>query len=297
VALLLGSGRARAEFLSSFSGNTNPTDSSSVSQRNLDGTYNFGVLDRTTGGVAGDVFGAVTNYDKPVNSPDRYAANFDSKFVPGSGSGALDTSARYLYLFQIVNNGPNTNALQKAISYIGDASLITSWGYFGAGTSKVGLNNGQGQVTYYNDFATQGNTGNFAPDALATTNAVKPGVVSIAKGDGNGNIDPGIRPVTVTLVGNDLVTTFGGGELANDHRSVLIGFTSNHAPGLVNDNNGSDVNSSIFRLYDGNGHFAQGHAPIPMPEPSALVLVAVGLAVGLFFGLRRRKSAACPAVA
>ncbi len=103
----------------------------------IGGTVYFMVLERK--GTAGDVWGTGL-------------ANFDSRFLEGksftsSYSPALDTNARYLYLYQVVNDrglDPRPGVILPAaardfpteaigvaqVKLIVDPSYITSWGYF-----------------------------------------------------------------------------------------------------------------------------------------------------------------------
>src|SRR5262245_6889559 len=85
-------------------------------------TIYFMVLDRKTGKtVAGDdTFGVGTK-------------GFDMSFVPGKNNDrtTLDTKARYLYLYQVVNDsGRPTDIRTASIRLVVDPRLITSWGYF-----------------------------------------------------------------------------------------------------------------------------------------------------------------------
>jgi hypothetical protein len=259
---------ARAEFLTAYTGNTSAQAGHPVS---VDGTYNFAVLDKTLGGTAGNVFGAVSNSNAPVNDPARYAQNFDQRFVAGAGSGALDTSARYLYLVQVVNNGPNQSAIKDVFTAL-NPGLVTSWGYFGLKLGGLGAGDDRGAVDANNNLGPDGHPF----DGLAYSPTNRPFVLTLPTGD------PGILPAGVTVDGSGFDISFGAGGLLNGQRSVLIGFTSNDAPKFVPDGE---------NLSNGAGGLAFGESPIPAPEPSALVLLGLG-GVGLGFGgwiARRRK--------
>jgi hypothetical protein len=285
LSLLGGARPVRADFLVNFSGNT--TESNAGSTQTIGGTYNFAVLDRLTGGTSDNVFGAVADPSKPYNPSNpnngRYASNFDSKFEAGTGSAALDTSARYLYLVQIVNNNPSTTAPIKQLSTYLDTSLLTSWGSIAAD----GFNDNRGQVDRNNNFGNNGPGDPHSPpasgfqfNAAPNLGVLKPGVVNI-----EGGTDPGVAPATVSLAGDKLVVTFAGDGLAAGQRSMLIGFTSNDAPSLA----------GVNQLFDGSGDFSQGQGLMPAPEPSSMVLVGCGLA-GLGLLCFRRRLAAKPAV-
>jgi hypothetical protein len=88
----------------------------------LGGTVYFMVLDRLEG-QPGDTWGTGIK-------------DFDSTFKPGkgtsrSGSPALDTSARYLYLYQTVNDRGSPSSIQStSVRLLVPPHLITSWGHF-----------------------------------------------------------------------------------------------------------------------------------------------------------------------
>ncbi len=277
VALLAALGvaisatRARADFLNSFSGNTQTTNGTG-----LDGTYNFAVLSQASGGIAGNEWGAVINPRASGNA--KYDPIFDSRFVAGTGSGSLDKGAQYLYLFQIVNNGTGSFPISEIATLVGNANAITSWGYFGSPGHQVGGNDNQGAVGLTNDFGTDGS--HF--DGKAYTGVTRPSIVNVSGSS--------VSPVNVSVVGGNLITDFPTGELASGNRSVLVGFTSNVAPTIH-----TGANQPGFTFRDGV-FTASGQAPLPMPEPSALILLGIGVACVSVFYLRKRR-ALTPAVA
>jgi hypothetical protein len=278
AALLLTSSVSRAEFLSNYTGNTQTTNGGG-----LDGTYNFAVLDQQTSGIKGNEWGAVVN--PAVTGTARYDPSFDKRFVAGTGSAGLDTGARYLYMLQIVNNGIGTNALQT-VSLSLDPSLITSFGYFGKpGQGGVGGNDNLGAVDFNNNLGTDG----LHFDGLAHTGVKNPAIVALNDGT---SVAP--QDVTVSLTNGQLMVTFPTNELAQGNRSVLVGFTSDYAPGIAPGNVFSFDGSSGHGPEHGHGPgFGQafGQAPIPMPEPSAYALMGVGVGcIGLILW-RRRKAA------
>lgn len=95
--------------------------------KELQATVYFMVYDRKlanvkTGklGTTGDIFGT----DIP---------NFDTNFIVAKGSERknLDTNARYLYLYQVVNDGKTDAIVTSAtVRLIVESKHITSWGYF-----------------------------------------------------------------------------------------------------------------------------------------------------------------------
>lgn len=86
-------------------------------------TIYYMVLDRETGevrGTTGDTWGTGV-------------ANFDNLFVAGMNHdrGTLDTNARYLYLYQLVNDSGREAAVRTtSIRLIVPLNEITSWGHF-----------------------------------------------------------------------------------------------------------------------------------------------------------------------
>jgi hypothetical protein len=277
LALLATAPAGRAEFVPNSSGNTQTANGSG-----LDGTFNFVVLDQKSGGEKGNEWGAVVN--PAVTDPARrYDPVFDKRFIQGSGSSALDTAARYLYLLQIVNNGTGTDAISSAALSI-DPSLVTSFGYFGKpGHGGVGGNDNMGAVTIDNNLGQDGS--NF--DGKAHVGVSRPAIVSL-----NDSTSVAPQDVTVSMKSGQLVVNFPTDGMAQGNRSVLVGFTSNYAP----DFNTASDQYRTFRLVGGSGQ-AFGQAPIPMPEPSAYVLMGVGVGcVGLILW-RRRKAATASLVA
>src|SRR5205823_3281832 len=86
-------------------------------------TIYFMVLDRKTGrkGGYGDSWGVGIR-------------DFDATFVSGRNNDRerLDADARYLYMYQIVNDREGTKAAVKDVTVriVVDPRLITSWGHF-----------------------------------------------------------------------------------------------------------------------------------------------------------------------
>jgi len=263
---------ARAEFLADFSGNTSVT-STGPNTTKLDGVYNFAVLNRT-GGTSGDTFGTGLS-------------NFDSYFNAGTGSGGLNTSAKYLYLFEVVNSPSGKALIQQVMTSLYHASDITSWGSFYSLTQEgevtgVGFKDNKGAIGVPPDTASGNYFGSdtLTFDGVAHTGVTNPGVMILADGSS-------VTPLDVFMDGNNLRTVFSisnePNQLANNSRSVLIGFTSDFDPtmGSFNMRNSSSTPSTIY-----------GAAPIPNPEPSAQVLAGVGVAGLLGVALCRRRSAA-----
>jgi hypothetical protein len=90
-----------------------------VAEGAIGGTIYFMVLDRTEG-IKGDAWGTGVR-------------NFDGNFVPARDSNgkALDTGARYLYLYQVINGSGRAGRIQTAtVRLLVPPELITSWGHF-----------------------------------------------------------------------------------------------------------------------------------------------------------------------
>jgi hypothetical protein len=192
LALVSCAATAHATIVASHSGNTRTVAESIMTN---DFTLNFAVFER--GGTAGDRFGTGL-------------ADFDSRFVPGANSPAFDTTARYLYLYQSVNDG-NGSPLEEFTLPVGPITSLGYWPRVLADNGEViGPNNPFGQSTLP-----------FLPAAPATL-GVTNGRVSSTQSDTN--------PNTLEYDGVQIRSTY---DLAADDRLALIGFTSNRPPMFV----------------------------------------------------------------
>ena len=240
VMVLACSVPAKANLISGFSGNTQPSHGTT----GVEGTVNFAVFDRTTGGSAGDTFGVGL-------------AGFDALFAASALSGPLDTSARYLYTYQTVNNSENTSMVPISSNTVQiTPSLLTSWGSF-TGTTFLSDVNG-----------TPAGFGNPSGASLDGS-----GVVSL----GSGLFSP-----TVVRGASSLLAFYIAAEIPVGDKSEIFAYTSNTAP--------------IFGttgLIDG-GTTADGTVPTAgaVPEPSTLAFALCGIAVaGLGYMRRGRRTA------
>jgi len=236
--------RVEAGFIQAFSGNTAPTAGRVMS------TVNFAVLD-TAGGNGNDTWN--TGY-----------ADFDTSFRFGTGSPRnLDTTASYLYLYQLTNDfaAGNANFIANTLIPIGiPVASITSWGTF----TGLGLRDAFGEVTSANFF---GNTRTRGNPAVANTGVMAPSVVALANGTY-------VTPFDVTIADrpNRFAAdwTSGGNPIAAQQRSVIFGFTSDVAPRLVT---GTITGRATGQLPNN----ATGSMPMAVPEPAGAVLLGTGL--------------------
>jgi hypothetical protein len=125
---------ARAEGLQRYTGYANPGSPSDVVKPNGDvisaadepkafgGSVYFMVLDRGEG-RGNDSWGSkIKDFDL------QYKNGVDDALKPSPG---LDKKARYLYLYQVINDRGSKSPIHEAtIRLVIDPALITSWGYF-----------------------------------------------------------------------------------------------------------------------------------------------------------------------
>jgi hypothetical protein len=239
VMVLACSVPAKANLLVAFSGNTQPSQGAT----GVEGTVNFAVYDQTTGGSAGDTFGVGL-------------AGFDALFAASTLSGPLDTSARYLYLYQTVNNSENTSMVPISANTVQiTPSLLTSWGRF--------------------DDTTFASTVNGSPAGFGDPSPSSVGAIAVV------TTDSGLFEPTVVRGSASLLAFYLTAEIPVGSKSELWGYTSDFAP--------------IFGttgLIDG-GTTADGTVPTAaVPEPSTLAFALCGVAVaGLGYMRRARRTA------
>jgi hypothetical protein len=243
LAFAVTAAPARAGYLAAFSGNTQPYHT--VPGNGVGGTINFAVYDALGGvGASG-----------PTDTWGTGVANFNNLFVAGSGSGALSTTSRYLYLFQVVNNGPSSASFPISTQTTSAIpALISSFGSF-TGTSF-------GPTSAPFVLGVPSGFGDPSAASVPATPAITGGVAGL------------IAPGSLILGSTSLKALFTT-ELTSGQSSTIYGFTSNVAPSVF----------SSAGLIDG-GTTADGRAPTAIPEPSAIVLGLIGLPFGLL--LRRR---------
>lgn len=237
LSLALSTGSISAASISAFSGNTQPSHSPAPG---VGGTVDFAVYNHT-GGTAGDTF-------------DTGFAGFNALFTAGVGSGAFDTSAQYLYLFETVNNGPYSASFPISQNSVGvTGSRVTSFGGF---TSL--------------DFSTKilGTAAGFAEPSGHSTGATP--IIAATAGSS----------FPLVLDGSSSLKALFTTELNSGQESILWGYTSNYGPAFGNTG-----------IVDG-GTTADGSVPtaavVPTssPEPSAIALFGLG---GTLIGIRRLR--------
>jgi hypothetical protein len=250
--------RVEAGFIQGFSGNTAPTAGRVMS------TVNFAVLD-TAGGNGNDTWN--TGF-----------AQFDTTFKNGTGSPkALDTTAFYLYLYQVTNDFPagNANFISFTTIPLGvPLASITSWGWF----TGLGLSDAFGQVTSANFF---GNTRTRGNPAVANTGVTTPSVVALANGSYVTPFDASVSNRPDKFSAN---WVNGGNPIAAQQRSLIFGFTTDIAPRLI-------PGTVSGRATGQPPTTATGTLPSPTPEPASVVLLGTGVLLAAWF--RRRGPGRC----
>jgi len=198
--LLLAAAPARADYLPKFTGNTSPLNTAG---QGVDGTIQFAVLE-----LQGDSWGV--GY-----------AGFTRAFVPGTDaegkqSAALDKKARYLYLYQVVNDGSNKKEISRSwVTLRVNPKAVTSWGHF----TDLGFANKKGDVAAGKPFAGGQDFDQSAPARLGVDG---PKVIAIGMGN-----DRGRNPRSVTLKESRIEAEWlGKDQLKEGTRSTLAGSRS-----------------------------------------------------------------------
>jgi hypothetical protein len=243
--------RAEGGFIQAFSGNTAPTDGVRVMS-----TLNFAVLD---GSWDTDYNGAlVKNFEAGGKSPI-----------------ALDTSAEYLYLYQITNDWPNGNPNEIAHTILPldvPTHDITSWGEF----TGLGFSDFAGPVTSSNFFGNVRVRGN---PAAASTGVTNPSIVALNAGT---YVTPGSISVFYSDFRKKAVFTANwvGTPIEAQQRSELFGFTTDYSPSMIEMIMDGEAPNQLRSI-------AKGMAPTPdfnaTPEPAAATLLGSGMVISWLF--------------
>ena len=228
----------KAGYLEAYSGNTR---ASIINVGQL--ATEFAVLDQFNGNSSpGDVFG--------TGLP-----NFDNLAVGLNGSTMIDTSARYLYLYQEVISPTSPDAFVDEV--FGDSTQrflhVTSFAAWNAV-----LSDDNGPVTTANDFGTDGVA--YAPSASANLGVTDPSVASTTQV---------LNQVFLSSTPTELESSF---YIPPGYTSQLYGFTTNTPPTLL-----AQVEQP---------NFAAGTIPVPVPEPSSALLACLACLGTLCAGRR-----------
>ena len=250
-------GIAYADFMYEFSGNTRAAAEGTV----VDGSISFAVWD-SVGHGGGTLTGAVPG----------------DTFVHGSGSGSAGIGeARYVYLYQIVNDGTNDMMINDFTVYLGaNASDISAWGYF----EDISLADSQGAVGSNNRFGDDvpafGVAGSVAP-----ANTDWSGNTGSFAVDEAGTVEPNVGVGIVTGGGSDTFRAYfsflGENPISAGTKSCVLAFSSDVAPTF-----------NLVTFKDSVEYLAQGTVASPTPEPSTVVGLLSLLPLGLI-ALRRRR--------
>jgi hypothetical protein len=239
LMLLIASG-AQGGFILGFTGNTFPQNAGLT----VDGHVNFAVLDRSRG-TSGDVWG--------TGLP-----GFDALAAAGFGSGPLDTTANFLYLFQTVNNGVNADAISQNSVSVPNTAVTSHIVFPTVGFTSGGVN--VGAVVDLGPSAVNGD----------------PSGISLAPAPGVRLVGGLVVPFYQAAGYGSQLTTFLYPDLVNGGVSSLWGYTSNLPPSW-----------GVTSIQD-NGTNASGTVPTTVPEPS--IFAMLGLAsLSILLVWRRRK--------
>jgi hypothetical protein len=263
---VLGSNSARAEFLTTYTGNTLMADSAPTK-----GVVSFTVFHNTT-----------SNWVNAVNSALGLTGANALSATSLSGGGALDLSARYVYLYQVVNTtSASINLIGLQVLHKND---FTSAGYF---PGKVFMDSGKvGAVGTAGNVVDRGlGIDPLGEDVLdgqpSHENQTLASIHTLLAASQPAALDPG----STDLFQSAIATGFVSFNLAlpGQRSSSILFLTSNRPPTYGE----GMVDSSL----------AESNGDIPTvlnPEPATLLLAALGIvsAGGVYTRrwLRRRQS-------
>lgn len=248
-------------------GNTNIASGQLPPDIHFDGTFNFAVYRRVSGtyGLGGA------------------EAAFLGASVNGTGSSDFDalgfaTPQEYLYLYQAVNNGPDTAPPTDAhgIGFVNvdllDSASVGAWGYF----TGYGLEDSEGVVSAANDYGSNSVDSDFMNNAPLTLDGT-PGSLHVVP-------NAGLTPTFVNKSG-EIFEAYFSSRIGVGASSVIIGFTSSKGPyfsGVTLTNTGESGNGTTL------GPQIQGGPTVP--APTGLMALASLATVGFGAFYRRRRA-------
>jgi len=261
-----------------------------------DGTLSFGVIDM---GMSGSI--SETLLKNAFVPGDDYNG---SKAGVGAGGDELDTDARFLYVYQYVNDGDGAEAVDQLSVALGLSdddpfANVTSWGYFDDLSFQDDAGEiGDGSSPKRNAFGYDGL--DFTHPASYTVGGpYSRQVVQTARTDGDGDGDILETPNETNKTGVELYDTgafqmfhviFDDDTIQADETTVVFGFTSDSHPYLAKDitaEDNDDLKTLVGPSFRGFTHFSMN------PEPSAVVgLWTMALTGALIFFRRREQRAA-----
>jgi len=251
--LVLGSPLVKADYLSGFTGNTqfNGTKAVKFFPAGDTGVVSFAVFDRTTGGAL-----------------DLSGANILS------GTTALANSARYVYLYEVVNNLSKSPAIDALNVQNPDA--YTTLGYLSGKVFKdVATRDGGALVQGTNTALGPNPTPNPGGASVVTIGQQVGGIAA-----GNGAIDSeGESSIGSTLP--DFATFTFASPITFGKNSSVVFLTSNYAPVMME-----------ALIHDGT--FTVADIPTAVtPEPTSVAMLGAGL-LGAGWIYRRRRQSPVP---
>jgi len=294
LALLVACPLGHAGILGPDSGNTTPTNNG-AGLAATDGTINFAVY-KNSGGAGNDVFG--TGFSS-LDTSGVTSHNSKSTSLGPTATTAFDTHAKYLYVYQVANNGTGRDVINATIP-VASAKNITSFGVLINGKTPLGFSDNSGLVTGQQLQSKGAN--NLGPDTFGGHPPQLTGFVQNAPANLIGsnvalynatvtNNSSAFNKIALDLQANELLASFGSIGLKSAYTSELFYFTSNVAPSFLF----GQLTGEGGVGPDANGQIASPSGSV-VPAPPSVLLCVLGIAVfGAVHGLRRWRAGALPA--
>ncbi|MBI1901913.1 MAG: hypothetical protein HYS13_12485 [Planctomycetia bacterium] len=264
VLIALMAGDASAGFVTAFTGNTQMSESA-----NSDGIVNFAVYDNTDGG------------DWTTEIPSLGAV---STITSG---GAIDTTAKFVFFYQVVNTDPNTGGTDPDLATFKIASNGVAYSSAGFLSDKVFFdgtaNVGPSGNLFLGTEGTPHKTDDVVDGAPSESGVAAPTFATLAAAVNPEQVIGGLGGVGgfATLQWG----AFGEGVIGTGAFSSVVFLTSNNPP----------VGYGRGNIRDGDPA-SDGDIPVHAPEPGSLLVWAGVLGIGAVLVLRRRKTPAAKAV-